>query len=103
MENNTKTDLNEEKRKEMLQTLAKKYGTPLFIVDHDQIRENYKEFREQLPFVQAYYAVKANSDPEIVKTLCSMGASFDVASMPEFMLVYGNIKHLSPKEQQDFI
>lgn len=102
MENNI--DLpNEEKRKEMLLTLANKYGTPLFIVDHDQIRQNYKEFREQLPFVQAYYAVKAYSDPEIVKTLYDMGASFDVASMPEFMLIYNHIKHLSSKEQQDFI
>jgi hypothetical protein len=31
------------------------------------------------------------------------GASFDVASLPEFMLVYENIKKLSAKAQQDFI
>ena len=53
--------------------------------------------------MQAYYAVKANPAPEIVRTLYQAGASFDVASLPEFMLVYENIKHLPAKERQDFI
>jgi len=38
-----------------------------------------------------------------VRTLYKIGASFDVASLPEFMLVYDNIKRLPPKKQQDFI
>ncbi|MBI5378413.1 MAG: alanine racemase, partial [Thaumarchaeota archaeon] len=101
MENKSEEKIKE--WKEMLQNLAKEHGTPIFIIDHAKIRENYKEFKEHLPNVQAYYAVKANSDSEIVKTLYKEGASFDVASMPEFMLVYENIKHLSEKEQQDFI
>lgn len=83
--------------------IARKKRTPVFILDHKKIRENYREFREALPRVQAYYAVKANSDPEIVKTLYKMGASFDVASLPEFMIVYKNIKNLSAKKRQDFI
>ena len=32
-----------------------------------------------------------------------MGASFDVASFPEFMIVHENIKNLPEKERQDFI
>ena len=36
-------------------------------------------------------------------TLFKAGASFDVASMPEFMLVYENIKDLPPTERQDYI
>ena len=84
-------------------SIAKKNGTPVFILDHKKIRENYREFKKALPRVQAYYAVKANSNPEIVKTLYSMGASFDVASFPEFMVVYKNIKNLSEKKRQDFI
>lgn len=86
-----------------LEKIAQKYGTPVLVMDHAKIRENYKEFTESLPRVQAYYAVKANSDPEIVKTMYSLGASFDVASFPEFMLVHENIKNLSAKERQDFI
>lgn len=88
---------------EQLQALAAEHGTPLFIVDHEVIRRNYRSFKEHLPKVQAYYAVKANSAPEIVRTLYKAGASFDVASMPEFMLVYDNIRDLPAREQQDFI
>ncbi len=83
--------------------IAKDNGTPVFIIDHEKIRQNYREFKEALPRVQAYYAVKANSNPEIVKTLYEMGASFDVASFPEFMIVYENIKDLPEKERQDWI
>ena len=86
-----------------LQTLAQEHGTPVVIIDHAMIRRNYAEFKKHLPKVQAYYAVKANPAPEIVRTLYRAGASFDVASLPEFMLVYENIKALPPKEQQDFI
>ncbi|MBI4650337.1 type III PLP-dependent enzyme, partial [Candidatus Desantisbacteria bacterium] len=78
-------------------------GTPLFIVDHNILRKNYSEFREWLPKVQIYYAVKANPAPEIVQTFYKMGSSFDVASIAEFHLAYENIKHLSKKAQQDFI
>lgn len=88
---------------EKLQGIAKKYGTPVLVIDHEKIKQNYKEFKENLPRVQAYYAVKANSSPEIVRTLYKLGASFDVASLPEFKIVYENIKNLPPKERQDFI
>jgi ornithine decarboxylase len=90
-------------KKELLQSLAKEHGTPIFVIDHERIRENYREFRELLPHVQVYYAVKANSNPEIVKTLFRLGCSFDVASMPEFMVVYENIRDMPDKERQDWI
>lgn len=86
-----------------LKALASKYGTPIVVVDHDVVRKNYATFRKHLPKVQAYYAVKANPAPEIIRTLYRAGASFDVASLAEFMLVYENIKDLPAKEQQDFI
>ena len=88
---------------EKLQEFAREHGTPLYVVDHDELRRNYARFKQQLPRVQAYYAVKANSDPAIVETFCQAGASLDVASMAEFRLAYENIKHLPPKERQDFI
>jgi ornithine decarboxylase len=86
-----------------LQELAREHGTPLFVVDHDEIRASYASFKRHLPRVQAYYAVKANSDPAIVKTLFDAGCSFDVASMPEFNIVFQNIKGLPAKERQDWI
>ncbi|MEW6592807.1 MAG: type III PLP-dependent enzyme, partial [Candidatus Hadarchaeota archaeon] len=96
------TKVEEGINKELFQLLARDHGTPVFIIDHEKIRQNYREFKEHLPNVQAYYAVKANSNPEIVKTLYKIGSSFDVASFPEFMLVYDNIKGLPEKERQDF-
>jgi ornithine decarboxylase len=87
----------------LLRKLAREHGTPLFVVDHETIRGNYAEFKRFLPRVQAYYAVKANPDPAIVRTLFNSGASFDVASIAEFHLVYENIKELPARARQDFI
>ncbi len=87
----------------LLKNLAREHGTPLFVVDHGVIRSNYAEFKRFLPRVQAYYAVKANPDPAIVHTLYTSGASFDVASIAEFRLVYENIRELPAKARQDFI
>ena len=89
--------------KKRLQELGKKHGTPLFVIDHEELRKAYREFRRHLPRVQVYYAVKANPDPLIVHTLFEEGASFDVASMPEFMIVHENIKKLSAKKRQQWI
>ena len=89
--------------KKQLQSLAKQHGTPLVVIDHDILRKNYAEFRRHLSKVQCYFAVKANAEPAIIRTFYKVGASFDVASLPEFMLVYDNIKHLPAKRQQDFI
>jgi len=86
-----------------LKQLAKEHGTPLFVIDHAALRKNYREFRRYLPRVQVYYAVKANPDPAIVRTLYQEGGSFDVASMPEFMIVHENIKDLPDKQRQDWI
>jgi len=86
-----------------LARIARKHGTPVVVIDHDEIRRNYASFKRHLPRVQAYYAVKANPAPEIVRTLYRAGASFDVASLPEFMLVYENVRRLSARARQDFV
>ncbi|MDP2957475.1 MAG: type III PLP-dependent enzyme [Longimicrobiales bacterium] len=86
-----------------LKALAAQHGTPLVVVNHDILRESYAHFRKHLPRVQAYFAVKANPAPEIVRTLFRAGASFDVASFPEFMLVYDLIKKRPAAERQAFV
>ncbi|MCL2648003.1 MAG: type III PLP-dependent enzyme [Phycisphaerales bacterium] len=86
-----------------LKKLSHEHGTPLFVVDHAELRKNFKQFKKYLPRVQPYYAMKANPAPAIVRTLYKAGASFDVASMPEFLIVHENIKNLSAKQRQDFI
>ena len=89
--------------KALLKKLARQHGTPLFVVDHEQLRRNLAEFKRWLPHVQPYYAVKANPLPEIVSTLYRAGASFDVASLPEFLLVHESIKDLPAQARQDYI
>jgi ornithine decarboxylase len=89
-------------KNELLQRI-KEHGTPLFILDHRIIRNNYRVFKKHLPRVQCYYAVKANSNQEIVKTLFDEGSSFDVASYNEFMQVYEYIRHFKEKDQEFFI
>lgn len=83
--------------------LIKQHGTPLFILDHKKLRQNYRTFKKNLPRVQCYYAVKANTHPEIIKTLFLEGSSFDVASYNEFMQVYEYIKHFEEKDKDFFI
>ena len=86
-----------------LQELAETHGTPLFLIDHDELRENYALFQKHLPRVQAYYAIKANPDPAIVKSLFDKGASFDVSSIAEFNLVFDNIKDWPEEKQHAWI
>jgi ornithine decarboxylase len=86
-----------------LQAIAKQHGTPVVVMDHAILRRNYAVFKKHLPKVQAYYAVKANPVLEIIRTFYRAGASFDVASLPEFMMVHEFIKDLPAKERQDFI
>ncbi|MCX5832580.1 MAG: type III PLP-dependent enzyme [Deltaproteobacteria bacterium] len=83
--------------------LIEQYGTPLFILDHKKLRDNYRTFKTNLPRIQCYYAVKANSHSEIIKTLFLEGSSFDVASYNEFMQIYEYIKHFEEKDKDFFI
>jgi ornithine decarboxylase len=90
-------------KKQELLSLAKKHGTPLFILDHAVIRANYRMFKKHLPRVQCYYAVKANSHPEIIRTLFHEGSSFDVASYNEFMQVYEYLRGMKKREKDWYI
>jgi len=88
-----------------LHKYAKKYGTPVFLLDHEVIRENYRRMRRFLPRVGLYYAIKANSDPEIIRTLYPLDSGFDVASLQEFYSVLENVpqKDLRGKKRNAFI
>ena len=79
-------------------------GNAVVVIDADTtvsgnfLRVMDAKLSEGAEVVQAYYAVKANAEAAIVRTLYDLGASFDVASLPEFMLVYENIRRLPPKD-----
>jgi ornithine decarboxylase len=70
-----------------IKNLAKKHGTPLMAISRSALLQQIKRFKKTLPRVKAFYAVKANSEPEIIKTVCSTGIGFDVASSSELQAV----------------
>ena len=65
--------------------LAERYGTPLLVMSQEQIKKNYNCLKQFLPRVNLHYAVKANPDERIIRTLNALGACFDVASDGEIM------------------
>ena len=61
--------------------LAKKYGTPAFIYSSEVIRNNYALYSNQKRADDLIcYAVKANSNLNIIKMLVDIGSGFDVVS-----------------------
>jgi diaminopimelate decarboxylase len=65
-----------------LETLAREFGTPLYVYSADQILERLKLFHEALAGRDhlVCYAVKANSTLAILKLLAAHGAGFDIVS-----------------------
>ncbi len=64
--------------------LAKRYGTPLYVIDEDDVRARcrhyLKAFRENYPDTEFIYASKALSTVGILKIVASEGFGADVAS-----------------------
>lgn len=65
-----------------LDTLARRFGTPLYVYSADQIRERLDLFERALAGREhlVCYAVKANSALAILKLLAQGGAGFDIVS-----------------------
>jgi ornithine decarboxylase len=60
--------------------IAAGVATPFLAVDRDALRANLARWRRHLPGVTPYYAVKANTDPLVLRDLFAAGADADVAS-----------------------
>ena len=63
------------------------YVTPYFLFSRNRITENYKSFKKHFPNSSIYYAMKANSDPEVLKVLNNVGCGFEVASVGELEML----------------
>jgi diaminopimelate decarboxylase len=70
--------------------LAEQFGTPLYVMDEQRVREKYRHFyrafSERWPSVLVCYALKANSNLAVVKILQSEGAGADVSSENELRI-----------------
>ena len=72
-----------------LETLARRFGTPLYVYSADAIEERLRMFEQALTGREhlVCYAVKANSSLAILKLLAARGAGFDIVSGGELVRV----------------
>lgn len=70
---------------EFIETLH--FKTPFFVFSRNKILSNYLEYKELFPKSTILYAMKANSEPEILRLLAHAGSSFEVASIYELNLL----------------
>ena len=75
--------------------LIQAHGAPLFLLDCDTARRQYRSLRQALPDVDLYYAVKALPHPDLLAVLHDEGAGFDIASSGEIDLM--RALHVPPR------
>ncbi|MCH9753939.1 MAG: diaminopimelate decarboxylase [Alphaproteobacteria bacterium] len=60
--------------KKLAENIVKKYGTPVFVTDKNSVVDRVKELRQNnLERLKIYYAIKANYNPAIIKSLKAAG------------------------------
>ena len=70
-----------------IRRLAARFGSPLLVVDCEQVRRQYRALRDALPGVDLHYALKPLPHAAVVATLRDEGAFFDLATTGEVELV----------------
>lgn len=73
--------------RESIEHLVERYGSPLFLIDAERVRAQYRRLSAALPGVDLFYAVKCLPHPSIAAALRDCGGSFDLATNGEVELV----------------
>ncbi len=73
--------------RESIVHLVKRYGSPLFIIDLERVRAQYRRLTLALPGVDLHYALKPLPHGSVIEALRGEGASFDLATNGEVDLV----------------
>lgn len=66
-----------------LQQAAEEYGTPLYVLDTDRVRENAVRLRSAFPDAEVLYAAKANALGTVLEALLEAGVGIECASAGE--------------------
>lgn len=71
-----------------VKNLVRKFGTPIYVYNFKTIRERYLDLVENIfyPKLRIHYAMKANSNIEILKLLRRLGAKVETVSGGEILL-----------------
>lgn len=72
---------------EAVRHLVARYGSPLFIIDAERVRRQYRRLGAALPGVDLHYALKPLPHSAVISTLNAEGAFFDLATNGEVELV----------------
>jgi ornithine decarboxylase len=72
---------------EAVRHLVLRYGSPLFIIDAERVRAQYRRLAAALPGVALHYALKPLPHAAVITTLNDEGACFDLATNGEVDLV----------------
>ena len=67
--------------------LKEGYTKPFLLVDSNLIRNKARRFKATMPLVHPHYAVKANPDPRVLRTMIEEGVGFEIASISELDLL----------------
>ncbi len=72
-----------------LEDLAKKFGTPLYVYSQHTVTDHFQKLDNALAPLDhlVCYAMKANSNAAVMRTLANLGAGFDVVSEGELRRV----------------
>src|SRR5271156_4683930 len=73
--------------REAIQQLVARYGSPLFVIDAERVRQQYRRLAAALPGVDLHYALKPLPHSSVINTLDAEGAFFDLATNGEVELV----------------
>jgi ornithine decarboxylase len=73
--------------REAIRHLVARYGSPLFVIDAERVRRQYRRLTAALPGVDLYYALKPLPHSAVITTLNALGAFFDLATNGEVELV----------------
>lgn len=72
-----------------VETLARKYGTPLFVYSQHTLSEHFRRLDHAMAGVEHLicFAVKSNSNRSVLRTLAGLGSGFDIVSGGELQRV----------------
>lgn len=67
-------------------SVARRFGTPVYVYDAGRIQVQAEALKQHLPFASFFYAMKANSNPAILRLVRQLGLGVETMSRGEIRL-----------------
>ena len=74
------------KGREVLHRAIQTFGTPVYVYEQERIEAQCQKLRRHFPNVAFHYAMKANSNPEILRIVRKQGIGVEAVSLGELAL-----------------